>query len=212
MRSETTTGRTLLLLPPRHRFRRVCLCVCLCLQPTVATVKKANSSSCASCAVAAGAVQAEELRGADSLAAVGATATATAAGNPHRVAFSRGMPSPRHQQQRQSGGRPAAVAGEGEGRGGRAMPFLATGCGMGSYNVVSAVSKAMRTARRGRPKEVRFPAVVGVFAAVGIRNMWIMSFSFVSPSSFNAYPYDIATPPTLPAPPPTRPTPCGGRR
>lgn len=124
-------------------------------------VKKANRSSCASCAVAAGAVEAAEAGGADSLAAM---AAAAAAGYSHRVAFSRGVPaSPRHQQQRQSGRRTAAAVEGVEGRGGRAVPFLATGLAEGSYNVVSAVSKAMRTARRGRPKEVREGRVL-VFA------------------------------------------------
>ena len=120
-------------------------------------VKKANRSSCASCAVAAGAVGAAEVRGADSLAAVAASAAAAAAaagGNSHRVAFFRGVQSPRRQQQ--GGRRAATVAREVEGSGGgRAVPFVATGRGEGSYNVVSAVSKAMRTARRGRPREVR---------------------------------------------------------
>lgn len=125
-------------------------------------VKKANRSSCASCAVAAGAVDAAEVRGADSLAAAAASAAAAAAavaaagGNSHRVAFFRGVPSPRRQEQSGRRAAAAAAAREAEGRGvGRAVPFVATGPGEGSYNVVSAVSKAMRTARRGRPREVR---------------------------------------------------------
>lgn len=36
-----------------------------------------------------------------------------------------------------------------------AVPFVASGSGKDSFNVVSAVSKAVRAARRGRPHEVR---------------------------------------------------------
>lgn len=36
-----------------------------------------------------------------------------------------------------------------------AVPFVASGSGKDSFNVVSAVSKAVRAARRGRPREVR---------------------------------------------------------
>lgn len=153
--------------PPNPTCVRICFYLC-CL-PAVAKVKRVNRSSCASCAVAAGAVDAAEVRGVDSLAA----AAAAAAGSSHRVAFSRGVPSPRQQQQRRQSGRRAAEAvGEVEGRGGRAVPFLATGrggAGAGSYNVISAVSKAMRTARRGRPREVRGWFVVGGVVCVVCR-------------------------------------------
>lgn len=37
---------------------------------------------------------------------------------------------------------------------GLGVPFIGSGTGLESYNVVSAVSKAVRSARRGRPREV----------------------------------------------------------
>ena len=48
----------------------------------------------------------------------------------------------------------SAGAGTGGRKSERAVPFVASGRGAESYNVVSAVSKAVRTARIGRPREV----------------------------------------------------------
>lgn len=63
----------------------------------------------------------------------------------------------------------SAMARAGVG-GGRSVPFLATGRGAESYNVVSAVSKAVRKARKGRPREVRRPFIV---VAVGVV-LWVL--------------------------------------
>lgn len=53
--------------------------------------------------------------------------------------------------------RGGGVRGEGGGGGrGRTVPFVGSGRGgSDSYNVVSSVSKAVRKARRSRPREVR---------------------------------------------------------
>lgn len=110
------------------------------------------------------------------LAAWGSTATTTDLSNPPTVHRTREQASStRPSRQRKASSKAARKTASGR-RGARstatavagtaataasrkgvvpyAPPFLTPGEGTSSYNVVSAVSKAVRTARRGRPREV----------------------------------------------------------